>query len=150
MQTTKTSPTTATTPLTTTFVQVKLEDRPGELGRCARVIADAKINLEGFNCGPGGVHLLLGNPTQALDVLRKNEFEADQVELFALRLPNQPGQLARIGEELGRAEVNVEACFGVAGARENGRIFVRCDNIERARPVIEHLASVQTTGNPNV
>lgn len=134
-----------TNSLTATFVNVELDDQPGQLGRAARILATANINVEGFVVGSEGHRFLVSNPKQAVDAFTKAGLECDTVDLFAIRVPNSPGQLAKIGEELGKANVNIVNCFGLAGTRENGRIFIECDNAETAKPILERFATVQTT-----
>lgn len=140
MQTTKPTTTTKTSQVTATLVNVNLENTPGELGRCARVLADAEINIEGFVCTDEGTRFLVNDAAQAVEVLEAAEFDVDTVDCFAVNLPNTPGSLARLGEALAEAEVNIENCFGVGGTQPNARIFVEVDDEKAARPIIERLA----------
>lgn len=145
MQTSQPQGTQQTSPLTATFVTVRVENTPGQLGRCARSIAQAGINVEGFCADTAGARFLTNNPNQTAEVLRKAGFQPEVREFFAIRLPNEPGQVALLGEELGKAGVNIETCFGVGGTREAGRIFCQVNDPTRARPVFERLATVQAT-----
>ncbi len=141
MQTTKPTTTTKTNQVTATLVNVNLENTPGELGRCARVLADADINIEGFTCTEEGTRFLVSDAAQAVEVLESAEFDVETVDCFAVNLPNTPGSLARLGEELAKAEINIENCFGVGGTQTNARIFVEVDDEKKARPIIERLVA---------
>lgn len=141
MQTTKPTTTTKTSPVTATLVNVNLENTPGELGRCARVLADANINIEGFTCTDEGTRFLVKDAAQAVDVLENAEFDVETVDGFAVDVPNTPGSLARLGEELAKAEINIENCFGVGRTETSARIFVEVDDTQKARPIIERLAT---------
>lgn len=145
MQTTKPTTTTKQSQVTATLVNVNLENTPGELGRCARALADANINIEGFNCGEQGTRFLVNDPARAVDVLANADFDVDTVDCFAVNLPNTPGSLARLGEELAKAEINIETCFGVGGTQTNARIFVEVDDPTKARPILERLATGPTS-----
>ena len=134
-----------TNPLTATFVTVKVDNKPGTLGKCSRAIANANINVESFFGDGATIRFLTNNPGGTVDAVKKAGFTAQTTDLFAIRLPNTPGQVAALGEELGKVGVNIETCFSVGGTRENGRIFLLVNDPSKAQPVIERLSTVQPT-----
>ncbi|HLF16627.1 MAG TPA: ACT domain-containing protein [Candidatus Thermoplasmatota archaeon] len=134
-------PTPVATPTTLTF---RVEDRPGALGRAARLLANAGINIEAFQADAGTVRFLVQDGTKAANALRAGGFPCQTAEALPVRIPNRPGELATLGEALGRASVNIQASFGSADA---GTIYLQVDNVNAARPVIERLAGAVPAGS---
>ncbi|MES2155640.1 MAG: ACT domain-containing protein [bacterium] len=120
-------------------------DEPGTLGAAARVLYDQGINIEAFATEASGIRLRTSSPEKAVRVLSDAGYEPETVECFELHVPNQPGELARIGEALGKANVNIVSCFGSA-AGGSGQIYLRVDDPETAAPILERLTrqTVQT------
>jgi hypothetical protein len=128
---------------TTTFVTVPAgpgaEDKPGTFGRVARCLADNKLNIEAYAIDAGGIRLLTNDSARTSTCLLGKGFRPQTVECFEIRVPDRPGELGRIGEELGKANINIVSSFGVA-AGGSGRIFLRVDAPEKAAPILERYS----------
>ena len=57
---------------------------------------------------------------------------------FTIRLPNRPGALASLAEEMGAAGVNIEALAGFASDGE-GQVHMMVDEENTARAVLRRL-----------
>ncbi len=123
--------------MTTRLVSTTIDDRPGQLGRIARCLADGSVNIEAFGAEAGRVTFLTNDPDRAASCLQEAGYRPHLAECFEVHLPNQPGQLATLGETLGKANVNILSSFGSA---KDGRIYLRVDNATAARPVLERFA----------
>jgi len=97
-------------------ITVWVESRPGELGRIARALGAAKVNLTGFVCygfaGESPVRLQVSSPAKARQVLQGLGLRVTEEEVLRLTLPDKPGALAEVARRLGEADVNLEYGYG--------------------------------------
>lgn len=135
---------------TTRCVTVPLENKPGTLARVARLVADAKINIEAIDSEVlgewGYVRVYTTDPDKTTQALKKGGFTPTTTELLEIVLPNKPGELARVTEALAKANVNIESCFGSAGnSPTEGRIYLKVNDVARARTVLESATGITAT-----
>ena len=125
---------------------IRIEDRPGTLGRLARTLGNAGVNIDAFQADGGTARLIVQDGNRAAQALRTAGFTPAVNEAFEVRLQNRPGELANLGEALGKAGVNVQASFGTAA---DGRIYLQVDNATAARPILERFGptTVRTSGS---
>ncbi len=94
---------------------VWVESRPGELGRIAKALGDAKVNVTGFVCyGPAGespIRLQVSSPTKAKRVLQELGVRITEEEVLRLTLSDKPGVLGEVGTRLGQAGINLEYAY---------------------------------------
>jgi len=123
--------------MTVTFFALDVEDKPGTLGRVATILSEARINIEAFAADSSGIRILTDNPGTTTDTLKKNGIPFQAMEVIEIELPNQPGELARIATALGNHGVNVATTFGMAGADNGGKIYIRVDDVDAAWDALE-------------
>ncbi len=96
------------------------ENKPGELGRIAKALGDAKVNITAFVChgsgGEGPIRLQVSSPTKAKKVFQDLGLRFTEEEVLRLTLPDKPGTLGEVGRRLGEANINVEYAYG-SGAK---------------------------------
>src|SRR6266481_6938381 len=63
------------------------------------------------------IRLLVSNPTRAKRALRKAKYGVREEPVFALRLRNKPGALARIAARLARERINIRSFFATTAGR---------------------------------
>ena len=101
-----------------------VENKPGELGRIARVLGDAKVNITAFTCFPttaeSPLRLQVSSPAKAKKVLQELGVRVTEEEVLRLTANDKPGVLGEIGRRLGEANINVEYGFATVakGARK--------------------------------
>ena len=102
---------------------VWVESRPGELGRIAKALGDAKVNVTGFMCytaaGESPIRLQVTSPTKAKKVLQDLGMRITEEEVLRLTQPDKPGRLGEVGSRLGQANINVE--YGYATVAAGGK-----------------------------
>jgi hypothetical protein len=114
---------------------IRMEDKPGTLGKVCRSLADRGVNILAFQSilAEGGslVRLVADNPTTAKNVLDAERLSYTETEVAQVILPNRPGELARAASGLGEANVNIQYAysgadvliFGVAEVTKAARVL---------------------------
>lgn len=98
-------------------VTVFLENDKGRLAAACRAVADANINMHSLFLADtqdfGVLRLLVDHPKAAAEALRNAGYRATITPVTAVRVPNEPGGLAKLLEFLDDENVNVEYgyCF---------------------------------------
>lgn len=127
----------------TSTLTLNIADTPGSLGRTARVLSTAGINIDAFQADGGTCRFIVADGPKASAALRKAGIPCQANDCLEVRLPNQPGQLASLGEALGKAGVNIQSSFGATG---DGRVFLQVDKPAAAQPVLERFGGTIPAG----
>ena len=94
---------------------IRLDDRPGTLGKVARTLADRGVNILAFQACPAEgkslVRMVVDNPTTAKTVFDSEHLPATEVEVAQVKLPHRPGELARVASRLGEANININHAY---------------------------------------
>jgi hypothetical protein len=98
---------------------IRLEDRPGTLGKLCQALAEQDINILAYQQfphekGQGSVRLIVDNPDKTRTTLDRQRNDYSEAEVAKLLLANRPGELARVGSRLGEADININ--YGYSGA----------------------------------
>ena len=92
-------------------ISVFMESRPGHLHRVLDAFEDAHVNVRGFSASDTGdygvVRFIVDEPDKAIDVLRGMGSATVKSEVLCLRLPDRPGELARVMGILSDRGLNV-------------------------------------------
>ena len=105
-------------PITKEFT-IRLEDRPGTLGKLCQALAEQDVNILGYQQfphekGKGSVRLVVDNPDNTKATLDRQRADYKEAEVAKVLLTNRPGELARIASRLGEAGININ--YGYSGA----------------------------------
>lgn len=101
---------------------IRLEDRPGTLGKVCQALADQNVNILAFQQlpvekGKGAARLVLDNPTAAKAALDRQKADYMEAEVAQIRLSHRTGELARAASRLGEAGININ--YGYCGTEPN-------------------------------
>ena len=92
-------------------ISVFLESQPGHLKRVLDTFEAAGVNVRGYSASDTGdygiARFILDKPDVALDVLCKRGCAATQAQVICIRLPDKPGELARVMGIIAEAGINV-------------------------------------------
>ena len=87
---------------------VFLEDRAGTLGKICQALADHGVNILALDCFPSGgksvTRFIVDNPAAFNAALEGARLTYTAGDVLMLKLPNQPGEIARVASRLGEAE----------------------------------------------
>ncbi|MEX2221317.1 MAG: ACT domain-containing protein [Candidatus Rokuibacteriota bacterium] len=125
----------------TTQLTLSLASRPGTLAAVARTLADAGVNITALSAaetsGRGRIRLLVNNPVQAKRALRKAKYRFSEDPVFALRLRNKSGALARVAARLAKARINIRSIYATTAGRGSAVAVVTVGgNPSKARRVL--------------
>ncbi len=123
---------------------VAVEDKPGQVARLARVLADRGLNILAFQIFPSGgktvVRLVVNHPAAAKTALDAGGYNYTEAEVTQVALPHRPGQLARAASRLGDANINIDYAYVgfEPGTNRSLVIFGTADN-QQAIAILDQL-----------
>lgn len=123
-------------------IVLKLPNRPGQIARVARLLADQKINIASIcldsTASRSSVRLITDHPDRAERALEDAGFTVDSHETIVVHLEDRAGSFLRVLDILAASKVNVES-IALLVAREGARVLaaIATDDIARARRVLK-------------
>ena len=125
---------------------IRMEDRPGTLGKVCRALADRGVNILAFQSFPTGkeslVRFVVDNPTTAKSVLDAQRLSYTEVEVAQVKLPHRPGELARAASRLGDADININYAYcGVEAGTSTPLLIFGVAEVGRAVTILEQVAA---------
>lgn len=122
-------------------IRLDLANRPGELAKALRPIAQAGVNLNaiaGVATGQSSLLALLPNDLPAaMHALQQAGITAQQVDVVLTWLPNRPGSLLAACEALSGASINIDAVYVVSTDPSQGvQITIECHDAQQADQVL--------------
>src|SRR6266480_4239769 len=105
-------------PITREFT-IRLEDRPGTLGKLCQTLTEEDVNILAYQQfphekGKGSVHLVVDNPDKTRTTLDRQRTDYSETEVAKVTLANRSGELARVASRLGDQGININ--YGYSGA----------------------------------
>ena len=93
-----------------------VESTPGQLGRIAKALGDAKVNVTAFTAyGTGGespIRLQVSSPAKAKKILQGLGLRVTEEEVLRVTLADKPGMLGEVGSRLGKVGINADYAYG--------------------------------------
>jgi len=135
----------ATMPTAKEFT-VFVEDRPGQIGKLCRALADRGVNILAFQAFPSDgktlTRVVVDNPTTTKTVLDTERLTYTEAEVAQVKLPHRPGELARAASRLGEANININYAYGGLEASTNAPlVFFGAAEAGRAAQILEQAAA---------
>ncbi|MDR0576638.1 MAG: ACT domain-containing protein [Candidatus Accumulibacter sp.] len=119
-------------------ISVFLESQPGHIKRILDAFEAAGINVRGYSVSDTGdygiARFILDKPGEALAVLRAQGCAATAAEVLCVRLPDRPGELARIMGIIAEAGINVLYSYSLISTF----IAIHVDDIGSAEAALRH------------
>ncbi len=125
---------------------IKMEDRPGTLGKVCRTLADRGVNILAFQSFPTGteslVRFVVDNPTTAKTVLDTQRLTYTETEVAQVKLPHRPGELARAAARLGDANININYAYsGVEPGTNVPVLIFGVTEVGKAASILDQTAA---------
>jgi hypothetical protein len=136
-------------PITKEFT-VRMENRPGSLGKICRELAQGGVNIVAFQSIPAEKTLLVcivvDKPAAAQTILDRQGISYTEAEVVQIQLPNAPGELARAASKLGEANININYAYcGVEPATSSPLVILGVTEVGRAAALLDRASSVVAT-----
>src|SRR5262245_28827476 len=127
-------------------LNLRLEDRPGTLGKISQLLADRGLNILAFQSvpteGKSLVRLVVDNLATAKIVLDSQSVSYTEAEVAQVSLPNRAGELARAASRLGDANININYAYtGVDPATNKPLLFFGVNDLSRAAEILDQTAT---------
>ena len=123
-----------------------LENKPGNVRRACRAIADAGINIETIALADteqfGILRLLVKDWERAKDVFESGGIVVQVAEVVAVAIDHRPGGLADVLDIVDDAGLNIEYMYGFVRPTGNAVIVFRFDEPDAA---IKHIQAKGVT-----
>lgn len=102
-------------------VSVFVENRAGRVAEVTGILAERAINVFGLSVSDQGefgiLRLMVDHPDLAADLLREAGLTVTLRDVVCVRLPDEPGSVARLAKILADAGINITNFY--LGARES-------------------------------
>jgi hypothetical protein len=125
---------------------IRVENRPGSLGKVCRELADHGVDIMAFQSIPGEKTLLVcivvDKPEVAKTVLDKEGITYTEVEVAQARLQYRPGELARVASKLGEANININYAYsGAEASTHTPLIIFGVSDVGRAATILDYTGA---------
>ena len=101
-------------------ITVWLDSTPGQMGRVAKALGEAGVNITAFtaysNGGESPIRMLVSSAAKVRKVLAGLGLRLSEEEVLRVTVADKPGMLGEIGSRLGEAGVQVDYAYASLGA----------------------------------
>lgn len=123
-------------------LSIFLENKPGVLARLCESFKEEQVNIIAFAVSDtvdhAVVRMVVSNHSKALHLLEERGVLVLETDVLAIKVPDQPGAMASVAEQLSRAGVNIEYAYGTAGSGQvESLLIIRVNELEKAQRVLE-------------
>lgn len=118
-------------------LSVFLENRPGTLAAMCECLADKGVNLLAMTVSDtvdhAVVRMVVDEPDKAIHVLGQAGTLVLTADVLVIEVPNHPGGLAQLAEQLARNHINIEYAYSTTSPEQPvGVMVLRTHDAERA------------------
>jgi hypothetical protein len=130
---------------------IRLEDRPGTLGKLCQALAQQSINILAFHScplekGKSTVRLVLDNPSAAKSILDRQKTDYTETEVARVTLSHRPGEIGRAAARLGEAGINIDYGYcGVDPTTNATLLLLGVADAGKAAKVLDQAAAASAT-----
>ena len=125
---------------------IRMENRPGSLGKICRELADRGVNIMAFQSIPAEktilVCMVVDKPAAAGAILEREGMTYTESEVAQVSLSNVPGELARAASKLGEANININYAYcGVEPSTNAPLVIFGVTEVGRAASILDRAAT---------
>jgi hypothetical protein len=118
-------------------ISVFLENKAGRLSHVTRVLGEAGINIRALSIADtsdfGILRIIVNEPGRAYQILKEAGFTVSQTEVIAVEVPDSPGGLAAVLEQMTEENLNIEYLYAFLGTSdENALVIFKVEDIKLA------------------
>jgi hypothetical protein len=124
-----------------TQLAIFLDNKPGALARVCQALAEAEINIHALAISDtvdhSVVRMVVSDPTRALMLLGESGALALESDVLMIESDNEPGTLAKIADQLGAVQVNIEYAYLATSPKSNkGLMILRPSDVKKAQAAL--------------
>lgn len=128
--------------MTVKQISIFLENKPGELSRICKTLAEADINIATLSLADtadfGIVRMIVDDHVRGCEILRGAGFAVRETDVVMVTVPDCPGGMAALTEKLDRAGADIEYSYAYAlGQGEKAILVFRFKDNEKALAAIK-------------
>jgi len=120
----------------TKLLSIVVDNRPGALAEVSRLLGSANINIDAIMgeglAEMGIIRVITADQESAEKILKKNNFKIIDLNVIALDVPDRPGVLAKISDEMSKRKINIDFMYQVKASEGTARLYIKPDNMDRA------------------
>ena len=125
---------------------VKIDDKPGALGKCFLSLAERGVNVLAFQSyveeGESIARFVADDMSSAKTVLGGMHMIFEETDVAVVRLQHRPGHLGRAAARLGEKKVNIDYSYcGLEPGSPLALIVFGVDNLNKASAALDELAA---------
>lgn len=118
-------------------LSVFIENKAGRVSEVSDVLGDAGVNIRGFSVSDtadyGIVRLVVDDPDAGRAALQDDGFTVKSSDVLCVRLPDEPGGLARVLKLVSDAGVNIEYVYSLISTY----VVINVADIDRALSLLK-------------
>ena len=116
-------------------VTVRVENREGKLKEVMDILAEENINVEAISMADTVTRLILPNPEQVAEILRKHKYEVELTDVLRVKVPSRAGVLANMLVDIAKEKINLEYMYAFATGSGDEMIISPSD-VERTNELL--------------
>lgn len=125
-------------------ISVFLENKAGRLARVTKVLGEACINIRALSIADtsdfGILRIIVNNPDKAYQILKDAGFTVSETEVIAVQVPDLPGSLAGVLEQMSEEKLNIEYLYAFLGTnQEDALVIFKVEDIQLARKSFKEM-----------
>jgi hypothetical protein len=125
---------------------VKIEDKPGALGKCFAALGDRGVNILAFQSyveeGESVARFIADDMREAKSVLGSLRMIFEETEVVVVRLAPRAGALGRAAARLGEKRINIDYSYcGFEPKSPLGLLVFGVDDLTTAAKALDELAA---------
>lgn len=116
-------------------VTVRVENREGKLKEVMDILAEENINVEAISMTDTVTRLILPNPEQVAEILRKHKYEVELTDVLRVKVPSRAGALANMLVDIAKEKINLEYMYAFATG-SGDEMIIRPSDVERTNELL--------------
>ena len=118
------------------------EDRVGLLADVSYILGQSRINIDSISAGVAGgkafINLSINDASRASALLKTNHYEVIESDMLVVKLPDSPGELAKVSKMLTDADISIQSVAILAKGKDVVFDGIKVDKIEAARKALKN------------
>ena len=116
-------------------VTVRVENREGKLKEVMDILAEENINVEAISMADTVTRLILPNPEQVAEILRKHKYEVELTDVLRVKVPSRAGALDNMLVDIAKEKINLEYMYAFATG-SGDEMIIRPSDVERTNELL--------------